>query len=58
MIAAGIWPDVDGLDATDTGATRPLGRVAVIAGVTLVISRVVAVGMYVGVLVILSPMMG
>jgi hypothetical protein len=49
---------VDGLDATDTGATRPLGRVAVIAGVTLVISRVVAVGMYVGVLVILSPMMG
>lgn len=30
----------------------------VIAGAALVISIVVAVGMYVGVLVILSPMMG
>jgi hypothetical protein len=38
--------------------TRRLKRVAVIAGITLVILIVLAVSIYVGVFVILSPMMG
>jgi len=37
---------------------RRLRRIAVIAGVTLIVLLVVAVGIYVGVFVILSPMMG
>jgi hypothetical protein len=40
------------------GATRRLRRVAVIAGITLDVLIVVAAGIYVGVFVIVSPMMG
>lgn len=58
MIAAGIRPAEGGPDATDTDRTRRLRRVAVIAGVTLIVLLVVAVGIYVDVFVILSPMMG
>ena len=43
---------------TDTLRARRLKRVAVIAGITLVILILVAVGIYVGAFVILSPMMG
>ncbi len=43
---------------TDTVRTRRLKRIAVIAGITLVVSILVAVGNYVGALVIASPMMG
>ncbi len=49
---------MEGLDTTDTDRTRRLPRVAVIAGVMLVVLLIVAVGVYVGVFVILSPMMG
>jgi hypothetical protein len=49
---------VVGLDTTDTIRTRRHGPVAVIAGVTLVISVLVAIGIYIGVFVISSPMMG
>jgi len=45
-------------DITDTPRTRRLRRVAVIAGITLVVLILVAVGIYVGAFVILSPMMG
>ncbi len=38
--------------------TRRLKCVAVIAGIMLVILIVLAVGIYVGVFVVLSPMMG
>jgi len=43
---------------TDTLSVRRLKRAAVIAGIALVILIVVAVGIYVGTFVILSPMMG
>jgi hypothetical protein len=49
---------MDGPDVTDTLRTRRLKRVAVIAGITLVILIAIAVGIYVGAFVILSPMMG
>ena len=42
---------------TDPRTRRPK-RVAVIAGITLVILIALAVGIYVGAFVILSPMMG
>jgi uncharacterized membrane protein len=45
-------------DTTDALRTRRLRRVAVIAGITLVVLLLVAVGIYVGAFVILSPMMG
>jgi hypothetical protein len=48
---------MDRPDATDL-RTRGLKRIAVIAGIVLVIFIVLAVGIYVGVFVILSPMMG
>ena len=44
-------------DTTDLRARR-LKRVAVIAGITLLILIVLAIGIYVGVFVILSPMVG
>ncbi|CAM4158788.1 hypothetical protein MB901379_01142 [Mycobacterium basiliense] len=43
---------------TDTVAMRRLRRIAVIAGITLVVFIVVVVGIYVGAFTILSPMMG
>ncbi|BBY11799.1 hypothetical protein [Mycobacterium marseillense] len=49
---------MDGPETTDADRTRRLRRIAVIAGVTLIVLLVVAVGIYVGVFVILSPMMG
>jgi len=49
---------MDRPDTTDALRTRRLKRVAVIAGITLVILIVVAIGIYVGAFVILSPMMG
>lgn len=45
-------------DTTDTARTRTLKRVAVIAGITLAALLVVAIGIYIGAFVILSPMMG
>jgi hypothetical protein len=48
---------MNGPDMTDL-RTRRLKRVAVIAGIALVILIAVAVSIYVGVFVILSPMMG
>jgi hypothetical protein len=50
-------PDMDGPDMTDLRARR-LRRIAVIAGITLAVLIVLPVGIYVGVFVILSPMMG
>lgn len=50
-------PAVDEPDTTDTRA-RQLRRVAVIAGITLVVLILVAVGIYVVAFVILAPMMG
>ena len=38
--------------------TRRLKRVAVIAGITLVVLIILAVSIYVGVFVMLAPMMG
>lgn len=49
---------MDGPDTTDTHRTRLFERIAVIAGVTLIVLLVVAVGIDVGVFVTLSPMMG
>ena len=51
-------PDMDGPDMTDTLRTRRLKRVAVIAGIMLVVLIVIAIGIYVGAFVILSPVMG
>ena len=45
-------------DTTDRIRTRQLRRVAVIAGITLVVLILVAVGIYVIAFVILSPIMG
>ena len=49
---------MDGPEITEAVRTRRLKRVAVIAGIALVIFMVLAVCIYVGVFVILSPMMG
>jgi hypothetical protein len=49
---------MDGADITEAPGTRTLKRVAVIAGITLVVLIAVAVGIYVSAFVILSPMMG
>jgi hypothetical protein len=46
---------MDEADMTDTLRVRPLKRVAVIAGIALVILIVVAVGIYVGAFVIVFP---
>ncbi|BBZ49230.1 hypothetical protein H7H82_08960 [Mycobacterium heidelbergense] len=48
---------MDGPETTDLRARR-LRRVAVIAGITLLALIILAVGIYVGAFVILSPMMG
>jgi hypothetical protein len=58
MIEPGISLDMDASDATGKPRTRTLGRIAVIAGITLVLLIVIAVGIYVGAFMILSPMMG
>jgi hypothetical protein len=54
---------MDGPETTDTVRARRLGRIAVIAGITLVVWKLFAVGIFavgicVGVFVILSPTMG
>jgi hypothetical protein len=49
---------MDEPDTTDAVRTRRWRRVAAIAGISLVVLITVAVGIYVGVFVILSPMMG
>jgi hypothetical protein len=49
---------MDDAEMPDTLRARRLKRVAVIAGITLVILVVAAVAIYVGAFVILSPMMG
>ena len=49
---------MDGSDTTEAVRTRRLKRIAVIAGITLAILIVIAVVIYVGAFVILSPMMG
>jgi hypothetical protein len=51
-------PAVGEPDTTDTARARQLRRVAVIAGITLVVLILVAVAIYVIAFVILSPMMG
>ena len=51
-------PDIGPADTADPLRARRLKRVAVIAGITLVILIVLAVGIYLGAFVILSPMMG
>lgn len=58
MISAGYSARYGPRDTTDTATARRLRRIAVIAGITLVVSIVLAVGIYVGVFVILAPMMG
>jgi hypothetical protein len=58
MLAAGYSTRYGRPDVTGTLRTRRLKRVAVIAGITLVILIAIAVGIYVGAFVILSPMMG
>ncbi|VBA35868.1 hypothetical protein LAUMK136_01176 [Mycobacterium attenuatum] len=45
-------------DVTDTIRARRLRRIAVIAGISLVVLIAVAAAIYVGAYVILSPMMG
>jgi hypothetical protein len=52
------WTPISAKLTLPTRSWRRLKRVAVIAGITLVISIVFAVGIYVGAFVILSPMMG
>ena len=49
---------MDGADVTEAPRTRTLKRVAVIAGITLVVLIAVTVCIYVGAFVILAPMMG
>jgi hypothetical protein len=49
---------MDGPDVTGTLRTRRLKRVAVIAGITLVVLIVLSIGIYFGAFVILTPMMG
>jgi hypothetical protein len=49
---------MDGPDTTETVRARRFGRVAAIAGITLIVSKLFAVGIYVRVLVILSPTLG
>jgi hypothetical protein len=49
---------MDGPDTTDPVRARRLGRIAVVAGITLVVRKLFAVGICVGVFVILSPTMG
>jgi hypothetical protein len=46
---------MDGPDTTDTLGTRRLKRIAVVAGITLAVLIVIAIGIYVGAFVILSP---
>jgi hypothetical protein len=50
--------DMDAPDTTGKPRTRTLGRIALIAGITLVLLIVIAVAIYVGAFMILSPMMG
>lgn len=58
MTTSGYAVRMDEADTTDTVRTRSLGRVALIAVITLVVLILVAVGIYVIAFVILSPMMG
>ncbi len=58
MIAAGYSARYGRRETTDTATARRLKRIAVIAGITLVVLIALAVGIYVGVFVILAPMMG
>jgi hypothetical protein len=51
-------PDIGEADTTEALRARRLKRVAVIAGITLVILIVLAIGIYVDAFVILSPTMG
>lgn len=53
-----MQPVMDDADVTDTVQRRRLKRIAVVAGITLVVLILVAVGIYLGAFVILSPMMG
>jgi hypothetical protein len=53
-----VDPDIGEADPTDALRARRLKRVGVIAGITLVILIVLAVGIYVGAFIILSPMLG
>jgi hypothetical protein len=49
------------MDAPDTigkPRTRTLGRIALIAAISLVVLIIIAVGIYVGAFMIPSPMMG
>ncbi|BBZ45599.1 hypothetical protein MPRM_28800 [Mycobacterium parmense] len=46
------------VETTDPKRERRLTRVAIIAGITLVVLMVLAVSIYVGVVVILAPMAG
>ncbi|BBY07466.1 hypothetical protein [Mycobacterium noviomagense] len=58
MTTSGYAVRMDEADTTGTARTRNLGRVALIAVITLVVLILVAVGIYVIAFVILSPMMG
>ncbi|BBZ73810.1 hypothetical protein MPRS_49030 [Mycobacterium paraseoulense] len=49
---------MDGPETTETLRTRRLRRVAMAAGTPLAVVVVLAVSIYVGVFVILSPMLG
>ncbi|MGD1240896.1 hypothetical protein [Mycobacterium seoulense] len=49
---------MEGPETTGTVRTRRLRRVAMAAGIALAVVVVLAVSIYVGVFVILSPMMG
>ena len=46
------------MDGPETVRTRGLRRIALIAGITLVVLKLFAVGIYVRVFVILSPVLG
>jgi hypothetical protein len=46
---------MDGAETTETRRTRQLWRVAVVAGITLIVLVLVAVGVYVIAFLILSP---
>ncbi|WP_375483242.1 hypothetical protein [uncultured Mycobacterium sp.] len=58
MTTSGYAVRMDEADTTDPARTRNLGRVALIAVITLVVLILVAVGVYVIAFVILSPMLG
>lgn len=49
---------MEGPEATEAVRARPLERATVAAGIALAVFVILAVSIYVGVLVIVSPMMG